>query len=228
MNGRKSKSAARPGRPSSPPARAVARPAIADWTRGLPVFVPQGYEPGYDYPLLVWLTDPTDASFDLAASMSRMSLRNFVAVHAAGGETAVWRAIDTVRSRLSIHPRRIWLVGQGSGGTEAFRIGCRHADLFAGIVSLGGGFPLEEAAFARIDAVRRLPMLHCCRGAADDAAAARIDRTLRLFHAAGAMLAIRIYPGQCDPSRVALGDVNRWLMEEICGPSAGLRAHVAQ
>ena len=124
MNGRKSKSAARPGRPSSPPARAVARPAIADWTRGLPVFVPQGYEPGYDYPLLVWLTDPTDASFDLAACTA-----------------------------------------------TKFR---------------------------------------------------------RLIHAAGAMLAIRIYPGQCDPSRVALGDVNRWLMEEICGPSAGLRAHVAQ
>ena len=30
----------------------------------MPVFVPQGYEPGYDYPLLVWLTghDPHESS----------------------------------------------------------------------------------------------------------------------------------------------------------------------
>ena len=79
----------------------------------MPVFVPQGYEPGYDYPLLVWLTDPTDRGFDLARVMTRMSLRNFVAVQATGGEAAVWRAADTVSARLSIHPRRIWLIGHG-------------------------------------------------------------------------------------------------------------------
>ncbi|MEI6504714.1 MAG: hypothetical protein WCO90_02385 [Planctomycetota bacterium] len=207
--------------------RCPSRPAIADWTKGMPVFVPQGYEPGYDYPLLVWITDPTDRGFDLARVMTRMSLRNFVAVQATGGEAAVWRAADTVSARLSIHPRRIWLIGHGIGGTAAFRIGCRHPDSFAGVVSLGGPFPLDESAFARVEAVRRLPMLYCCRGSSAVSAAAHTDRTLRLFHAAGAMLAMRIYPGSGELSRAALGDVNRWLMDEICGTSAGLRAHAA-
>lgn len=223
MNGRTSRRIQRAARPA--PTARHPRPPIADWTGGVPVFVPQGYEPGYDYPLLVWVVDPTDRDFDLPRVMTRVSLRNFVAVQASGGETAVWRAIDTVRDRLSIHPRRIWLVGRGGGGTEAFRIGCRHPDAFAGVVSLGGPFPLDESAFARVAAVRRLPMLYCCRH--DAAAVAGTERMLRLFHAAGATLAMRIYSGAGPLSPAALHDVNRWLMDEICGTSTPERAELA-
>jgi pimeloyl-ACP methyl ester carboxylesterase len=224
MNGRQSRRAPRRKHAGAAPAR-HARHAIADWTQGMPVFVPQGYEAGYDYPLLVWLTDPTSAGFDLGRVMARLSLRNFVAVEATGGSTAVWRAIDRVGDRLSIHPRRVWLIGHAAGGTEAFRVACRHPESFAGCVSLGGPFPLDEAIFSRIDAVRRMPMLHCCSSEAAAAGAAHTDRTLRLFHAAGAMLAMRIYPGAGDLSKAMLGDVNRWLMEETCGSSTGQHAH---
>jgi hypothetical protein len=34
------------------------------------------------------------------------------------------------------------------------------------------------------------------------------------------MLAMRIYPGRNDLSKTILADVNRWLMDEICGTSA--------
>ena len=37
---------------------------LADWSGDARVFVPQGYEPGYDYPLVVWLPDPA-RRFDL-------------------------------------------------------------------------------------------------------------------------------------------------------------------
>jgi phospholipase/carboxylesterase len=203
------------------------RQPLADWTGGTPVFIPQGYESGYDYPLLVWLTDPLATPLDLGRCMAGVSLRNFVAVEAAGGVTAVWRAVDLVRDRLSIHPRRIWLVGRDTAGSEAFRIACRHPESFAGVVSLGGGFPVDESLFARIGSVRRLPMLLCCTAAAAAGDAARTDRTLRLFHAAGATLAIRIYPRGRDLAATALADVNRWLMDEICGTTASTRATVA-
>lgn len=222
MAGRQPKQASRPGHRAASPA--VCRPPLPDWTAGAQVFVPQAYEAGYDYPLLVWLSAAAGGGFDLGRVMPRLSLRNFIAVEARGSETAVWRAIDRVRDRLSVHSRRIWLVGHAAGGSEAFRMACRHPDAFAGVVSLGGPFPLDEAAFARIDAVRRMPMLFCCRQEAIDAA--HTDRTLRLFHAAGAMLAMRIYRGSGELSRTALADVNRWLMDEICGSPAGLRAHV--
>jgi pimeloyl-ACP methyl ester carboxylesterase len=200
---------------------------LADWTGGLPVFIPQGYEAGYDYPLLVWLSDPLGPAVDLGRCMARVSLRNFVAVEAAGGATAVWQAVDRVTDRLSIHPRRIWLVGQDAAGTEAFRIACRHPESFAGVVSLGGGFPLDESLFARIDIVRRMPMLYCCTAAEATGEANQTDRMLRLFHAAGATLAMRIYPRRRDLAATALADVNRWLMDEICGPASVTRAAVA-
>lgn len=184
------------------------------------VFVPQGYEAAYDYPLLVWLPG-SRPGFDLGRAMGRLSLRNFVAVQPAGpegdGEQAVWRAIDAVRDRLSVHPRRTFLIGRGDGGCEAFRIACRHVESFAGVVSLGGPFPICEPLFARLHEVRRLPMLLCRSVDADADEVRDTDRTLRLFHAAGAMLSMRIYPRSGSLSRAALGDVNRWVMGEVCG-----------
>lgn len=216
------------GRPRAGAARTMERHVPTDWTAGLPVFVPQGYEAGYDYPLLVWLPDPRARPFDLGRVMTRTSLRNFVAVQpgaAATGGESVWRAIDRVASSLSVHPRRIYLIGQGAAGSDAFRIACRQPESFAGVVSLGGPFPLDEGLFARIGTLRRLPMLLCCRNAAAASGAAAIDRTLRLFHAAGATLSLRIYPGGGDLSRGRLADVNRWVMEDVCGSPASLQPH---
>jgi len=187
------------------------------------VFLPMGYEAGYSYPLIVWLDDPRGRRFDLGRVMQRVSLRNCVAVCPARGdraidrEEAVWQAIDRLRERVSIHPGRIFLAGQGEGGTEAFRIACRHAADFAGVISLGGQFPHGEALFSRLSAIRQLPMLLCCRREAPDAVVQPTDRTLRLFHAAGALLTMRIYPGHNDLSKPILADVNRWIMDEICG-----------
>jgi pimeloyl-ACP methyl ester carboxylesterase len=213
-------------RRSRRPAADAAGQQLADWTGDSRVFVPQGYEAGYDYPLLVWLTE-AGSRFDLGRAMTRLSLRNYLAVEPAAGETAMWRAIDRVRDRLSVHPRRIWLVGHAAGGTAAFRIACRNPDAFAGAVSLGGWFPLGESAFSQLDAVRRMPMLLCCRAAAVTAQPERTDQTLRLFHAAGATLAMRIYQEGKMLSRETLGDVNRWLMDELCGSTTQLQPHRA-
>lgn len=190
------------------------------------VFVPQGYEPGYDYPLLVWLTDPT-STFDLGRTMIRLSLRNFVAVEPERGDASCWRAIDRVTERLSIHQRRIWVVGHRSGGTEAFRMACRHPDTFAGAVSLGGSFPLGEPLLGRLDAVRQMPLLLCSKASDIAADPAALDSTLRLFHACGGTIAVRIYQRGDELSRATLGDVNRWLMDELCGAATSLQPHGA-
>ncbi|MFM8708920.1 MAG: alpha/beta hydrolase [Planctomycetia bacterium] len=202
------------------------------------LFTPLGHEPGYDYPLLVWLPDAPVASaagrpFDLGRVMKRVSLRNFVAVQPViaadeagviGIDEAIWRSIDRVRDRVAIHPDRIVLVGQGRGGVDAFRVACRQPREFAGVVSLGGRFPLDEGLFAQLSHVRRLPMLFCCRRSSVVEHAAHTDRTLRLFHAAGAALAMRIYPVANDLAKPVLADVNRWIMDEVCGPPAAVHS----
>lgn len=196
----------------------IAEPLAGTEPGGL--FTPQGYEPGYDYPLVVWLPERSQP-FDLCRAMKRLSLRNFVAIvpnfDSRADDEPVWNEIDRVSDRLSIHPRRIYLVGQGEGGTEAFRIACRNPDAFAGVVSLGGHFPLAEGLFARLAEVRRLPMLLCCRRTERRDVVRHVDTTLRAFHAAGAMLSLRIYHGSHDLSKAILGDVNRWLMDDVCG-----------
>jgi phospholipase/carboxylesterase len=212
--------------------------AASAWLGDDRLFTPLGHEPGYDYPLLVWLPGGAPVSarhkaFDLGRVMKRVSLRNFVAIEpviaatespAMGLDDAVWRSIERVRDRIAIHPQRIFLVGQGRGGSDAFRIACRHPREFAGVISLGGPFPLEESLFSQLAAVRRLPMLFCCQRSSVLEQASHTDRTLRLFHAAGAALAMRIYPGSNDLSKSVLADVNRWIMDEVCGTPAALHS----
>lgn len=215
-------------RPDAPRDLSGAAPTAAwasAWLGDDRLFMPLGHEPGYDYPLLVWLPDAAGKPFDLGRVMTRVSLRNHVAVQPVASadenlEDAVWRSIERVSERVAIHHRRIFLVGQGDGGTEAFRIACRHPREFAGVASLGGPFPLDEGLFAQLAEVRRLPMLLCCQRKSVVTHAAQTDRMLRLFHAAGAALAMRIYPDRGDLSRAALADVNRWVMDEVCGAPA--------
>jgi hypothetical protein len=38
------------------------------------------------------------------------------------------------------------------------------------------------------------------------------------------MLAMRIYPGSNPLSKAVLADINRWLMDEVCGTSAPVAA----
>ncbi len=204
----------------------LARPTLPTIAGDARVFVPQGYEPGYDYPLLVWLTDPA-AMFDLGRAMTRLSLRNFVAVQPGRGETSCWRAIDRVVDRLSIHHRRMWLVGHRSGGTDAFRMACRHPEAFAGAVSLGGRFPLGEPVLGKLDMIRQMPLLLCSKASDVAAEPAALDRTLRLFHACGGTLAVRIYQKGNELSRTTLGDVNRWLMDELGAATSSLQPHGA-
>jgi phospholipase/carboxylesterase len=215
IEGRTSVSRSWPRRPNRSPA---AYPIPAE--PGL--FLPQGYERGYRYPLLVWLPDSSQP-IDFGRAMGRLSLRNYVAIEAAptihDADEAMWQAIDHATAVTNIHPERIFLIGVSQGGTAALRLACRHATAIAGGVSLGGPFPLDEGSLGRLSDVRRLPMLMCTAHTNSTHEAASIERTLRVFHAAGASLAMRIYPSNRRLTRSVLQDVNRWLMDTITGPA---------
>jgi len=169
------------------------------------VFLPLGYEPGYDYPLLVWLPQSNDVAFDLGRTMMRMSLRNYLAVVPAvpSDSESCFQAIDEMVDRYSIHPRRVYLVGIEAGGENAFRLACQNPE----------------------DCVRSLPMMLCCderANTADSLMAREIDATLRLFHAAGGLLSLRVYRNKSRNRfpQVQLadivGDIDRWIMDEVC------------
>ena len=191
------------------------------------IFLPLGYEPGYDYPLLVWLPQSADASFDLGHTMMRMSLRNYLAVVPAvpSDSESCFSAIETMIGRYSVHRRRVYLVGVGAGGENAFRFACQNPESFAGIVSVNGRFPVNEGLLGQFDCVRSLPMMLCCderAHVADSMMVHNIDATLRLFHAAGGLLSLRVYrdksKDRCSQVQLAdiVGDIDRWIMDEVC------------
>ena len=191
------------------------------------LFLPRGYESGYDYPLLVWLPQSDDAHFDLGRTMMRMSLRNYIAVVPAvtSDLESCFEAIDGIMSQYSVHSRRIYLIGVEEGGENAFRYACQNPESFAGVVSVNGQFPLREGLLGQFDRVRSLPMMLCCDEKTKTGELLNdrdVNQTLRLFHAAGGLLSMRVYRNKSNDGtqQVSLGDmvgdIDRWIMDEVC------------
>jgi len=208
------------------------------------VFSPMHYEPGYAYPLIIWLHEEGEDEHAIKEVMPQISMRNYLAigvrgtlVHEADGHDPsnaesgyTWRqnldhtylaqhrvleAIEHVRDRFNIREDRIFLAGRGAGGTMAFRLAMREPELFAGVISLGGAFPQGDAPLARISEARQLPLF--IAASCDDEAypAEAVCDDLRLLYAAGMSVTLRHYP-EDEPYRdQIMGDIDRWIMELI-------------
>ena len=130
------------------------------------LFGPERYEPRYAYPLIVWLHSCGSAEQELASVMPSLSLQNYTSCAPRGtvacqegsglfrwgsssastaiAEEVVFDAIEIANREFSVAPDRIFLAGFGGGGTMAWRLGLRYPKTFAGVVSICGGFPLEQ------------------------------------------------------------------------------------
>jgi phospholipase/carboxylesterase len=198
-------------------------------------FMPMHYEAGYAYPLIVWLHDNGLNEDSLPQVMPHISLRNFVAVAPRAtqpcgtgfawqqsasaieaAEEAVADAIRRASEMFHIHPQRIMLVGHGQGGTMALRVALRHPQQYAAVASIAGALPRQHAPLAKINQLRELPVM---------LASGRVSRCypqqhacddLRLLHTAGCQVAFRQYPDD-ELADNMLGDLNKWLMEIVCG-----------
>jgi phospholipase/carboxylesterase len=210
------------------------------------LFVPLHYEPGYAYPLLVWLHGDGGCEREVRQLMPYVSVRNYVAAAVRGtaaaderqqaftwGECAaatseaaerVREAIDAARQRFSIHPERIFVAGNGCGGTMALRLALRYPEWFAGAVSLGGPVPAGNCPLGRVNAARRLPLLLATCRESREYPMPQVASDLRLLHAAGFSLSLRQYPGEHDLTTVMLADMDRWLMGQVCPTTAGASA----
>ena len=202
------------------------------------VVVPMHYESNYDYPLLVWLHGPGDDERQLQRIMPLVSLRNYVAVGPRAtanikgrkgadwrqyendidaAESAVFSCIDMVTERFNVAPQRIFLAGYSTGGTMAFRLGLRHPQRFAGVLSLGGSFPSGHMPLARLSQARKLPLFIAHGRDADNYSVDRSCDELRLFHAAGLSVTLRQYPCGEELTTHMLSDMDRWIMELVTG-----------
>jgi hypothetical protein len=86
------------------------------------------------------------------------------------------------------------------------------------VVSLGGGVPFGATRFANLYAARSLPLLITHGRRAGHYGERKACQDLRILHAAGMALAVRQYPDENQLDDQLLGDVNRWIMEQVTDP----------
>lgn len=133
---------------------------------------------------------------------------------------SIWHGIERATERCNINRRKVLLVGFGSGGSMALRIGLRSPDLFSGIVAIGGGLPSTNGLFAGLNRARELPILLSHGRDSVDYNEDQVCNDLRLLHTAGFNVTVRQYPCGDDLTDLMLRDANVWLMERVTGQHA--------
>lgn len=216
------------------------------------LFAPLHYEPGYAYPLVIWLHGPLDNEHQLKKIMPLVSMRNYAAVGPRGtlpmqtesglraygwaqthdqilhAEHAVFDAYDAATTRFNIAPHRIFLAGYDCGGTMALRIALQYPGKFAGVLSLGGAFPEGSNPLAKIGQARRLPVFLACGRQAEKFPSQQVCDNLRLLHSAGMSVTLRQYPCGDELTTQMLSDMDRWIMEQVLpseAPALGQAEH---
>ncbi|HEV3338709.1 MAG TPA: alpha/beta hydrolase-fold protein [Pirellulales bacterium] len=208
------------------------------------LFAPLHYEPNYAYPLLVWLHGPGDDESQLKRIMPLVSMRNYVAVAPRGtpgdervagrggyawsqavadwsiAEQRTFDAIEMALARFHVSGRRVFLAGYDCGGTMAFRLAMDHPDRFAGVLSLCGRFPSSQTPLRRLSDARRVPVFLACGRDSQSYPTVEVCSNLRLFHSAGMNVSLRQYPCAHEIVPAMLGDMDRWIMEQISSGSS--------
>lgn len=204
------------------------------------LFAPLHYEPGYAYPLIVWLHGQGSDESQLVRIMPLVSMRNYVAAAPRGALVAAasestsqrygWEqtdeaiqqalqqvddAIALARRKFHVAPRRIFLAGFDTGGTMAFRVAMSRPSRFAGVLSLCGPFPTARTPLGRLVEVRELPVFLAVGRNSREYPSEEVCANLRLFHTAGLSTTLRQYPFGHELAPQMLADVNRWIIEQI-------------
>ncbi len=132
-------------------------------------------------------------------------------------EQTVLDCLGAARSRFHVAADRVFLAGYDCGGTMALRLALREPRRFAGVLSLGGRFPVGHAPLARLAEARHVSIWLACNRASQRYPSAAVCDDLRLIHSAGMSIMLREYPGTDSLTPQMLTDMDRWLMEQITG-----------
>lgn len=179
------------------------------------VFVPDGYDPDEEWPLIVFLHGIGERGNDGwrqtevgIGKAIRWYPERFPALvlmpqcapstvwssmeHANGAPAYkhIDEAIEYVTDRYNVDPDRVTLTGLSMGGYGVFHYGAMRADRFAAFMPLcGGGSPDDAAALAR----RPLWAFH----GADDTAVApeQSEKMVEAIRAEGGAVKYTVYPG---------------------------------
>lgn len=200
------------------------------------LLIPMHYEPNYSYPLLVYFHDQRQDESQIHRRMPSISCRNYASVSlrspGARNTDSAWCQSDDVieqsfaalthvigksRDRLNINPEKIFLVGEGSGGTMALRLAFQFPYRVAGVASLNGALPSSQTPLSRLLEAREIPVFWSHYRKSERFAEQSLCEGLSLLHTAGFQMTLRQYPTDDSGCQQVYSDLNHWLMEQVTG-----------
>ncbi len=209
---------------------------------GQALHLPENYEPGYAYPLIVWLHGAGSAEGELAHVLPQISNQNYIGLSLQGNlpvmngkaeftwslepelllqtEQEILESVLQLRRTLRIHPDRIYLAGRGVGGTMALAVALNHPRRFAGVISLGGRCPELGQALANFRQLRNLRVLMSSVQQQGDAEQADLRAGLEALTDAGVSTTHLRYAGPVEDHVDALRDIDRFIMAAILRPTS--------
>ncbi len=199
------------------------------------LFVPMHYEKNYAYPLIVWLHADGEKSDQVNQVVPQVSIRNYVGIAPQGpvgnfeagyfweqepdtidmAHDSIMAAVDHASMRFNIASHRIFIAGQGAGGTMAFRIALERPEIFAGVISIDGPMPSDEKPLGLWSRCREIPVFWAHNRKSKDFCQKQLCEQLRLLHIAGFGVTLRQYPSDSCFGTKTLSDMNKWIMEMI-------------
>lgn len=223
-------------------ASAPASPADAARRREpIQFFLPEHYESGYAYPLIVWLHGAGEDEDQLNTVFPEISLRNYVGVAPRGVTTAnfgpgycwqdsaegvelareqVYAAIEYATERANIAPQKVFLAGRGEGGAMALRLALANPEQYCGVLSFGRGLPRGQNILARLKEARTLPMFLAVGGDSLEYPTEQLCEDLKLCHLAWLSVSVKQYHPCADELVVdMMTDANEWMMNLVTSGS---------
>lgn len=200
-------------------------------------FLPCHYEPGYSYPLIVWLRSSMHDGADIAQWIPAISDRNYVAIEMTGPlaarfalgrsswpsdrsalaavEAAVETGLATASDHFSIHPDRVLLAGVGETGTLATTAGLVSSQRLAGAIAIDPG---PACLMTLLREFRRMRDRRLFLGAANQKPSPRATIELvDLLTTAGVSVDTCDAFGTERAGNAVAQRINEWMMAIICG-----------
>lgn len=200
------------------------------------VHMPEHYEAGYAYPLILWFHGDGASESELSSVMPNISERNYLGLSVRGnvncGEGYAWsvageqlpKLIDDIESivlamrrQYHIHSERIYLAGFGSGATAAMQLILEKPEWFGGGACFCGALPKIQFSQHQIEELRNKRILLATAANSRTSKVSDVTAISRLLYSSGIKIGTRIYQDVgAGPSAKMLNDINHWFMEDVC------------
>lgn len=198
-----------------------AAPSSTEWSADSPrVYLPDGFEKNYSYPVLVWLNDDSPAVFQ--QRMREISDRNYVGIQIPWSSSMndlpekqmprIEAAVNAVSEYANLHSERVYLMGERSCGAAALQAVLASPLKFAGFLAVDPQVQHLSCSFNNFRTMKHLKGLLAVPG---EKASPTVLGYAELLHAGGLQVRVQKYADNEPRSLPRLLD--HFLMQQILG-----------